>query len=386
MKLCKQDSILFIRPDYHCTYIYMEQLEKIGWLVDIYVPKTYPEKLLFKPDRHIQEPAVSLSLFGFGLLLNKIIKIFWWFSIFWKYNYHFYYGRAPSIGFGETYLGLNKVFGASFSLELFILKLFRKKIIFFPSGCLDYSEKEIFELLDDGNVCGNCGYYDNCDSHSSAVNIARMRRFGDLTIIHDPAVHANIGFNNIKYKVIDLAEWSPELKVPDKFLLPDNGKVRIMHSSYLKGRDGGNKNIKGSPHVVAAIERLRKEGFQVEYLHVTNVRSRDMRYYQAQADIIIEQLIYGWWGSTFVEASALGKPVVCYLRPSWKTKFFQNFPEHERIPILEADTQTIYQVLKDLVQDEERRDKLGREAREFAEEHFCPEQNTSALTKLMREL
>ena len=39
-----------------------------------------------------------------------------------------------------------------------------------------------------------------------------------------------------------------------------------------------------------------------------------MRYYQVQADIIVEQLIYGWWGSTAIEGM-LGKPVTVILIP-----------------------------------------------------------------------
>ena len=124
---------------------------------------------------------------------------------------------------------------------------------------------------------------------------------------------------------------------------------------------------------MSAVERLKTEGYPVEYFFVNNKPSNQMRFYQAQADIVVEQLIYGWWGSTFVEASALGKPVVCYLRPSWKEFFFKVFPEYNDLPIVEANVENIYQVLKKLITDEAYRLKKGNDARRFAEQHFDPE-------------
>ena len=88
-------------------------------------------------------------------------------------------------------------------------------------------------------------------------------------------------------------------------------------------------------------------------------------------------------GSTFVEASALGKPVVCYLRPSFKNFFLNNFSEYRNLPILEADTKSIYDVLKRLVVDSDLRIKSGVESRVFAEQHFDSKKNAQSLIKLI---
>ena len=85
-----------------------------------------------------------------------------------------------------------------------------------------------------------------------------------------------------------------------------------------------------------------------------------MLYYQLQADIVVEQLIYGWWGSTGIETMALGKPVVCYLRSEWKENFLNHFKEYSSLPIVEADTSTIYEVLKKLTIDDDYRRKKRR--------------------------
>jgi glycosyltransferase involved in cell wall biosynthesis len=192
----------------------------------------------------------------------------------------------------------------------------------------------------------------------------------------------------MKYKSIDLDLWAPEIKIPAEHRLPETKNIRIMHSAALgKGsRDLNNKNIKGSPFIIRAIERLIAEGLPIEYMYVTNKHCSQMRFYQAQADVLVEQLIYGWWGSTFVEASALGKPVVCYLKPLWKTFFFKTFPQYQTLPVIEADIDSIYDALKNLVIDAEYRRQKGVESRQFAEKHFNPEENTKAFIKVLEDL
>jgi glycosyltransferase involved in cell wall biosynthesis len=111
-----------------------------------------------------------------------------------------------------------------------------------------------------------------------------------------------------------------------------------------------------------------------------------MRFYQAQADIVVEQLRYGWWGSTGVETMALGKPIVCYLRPSWKEFFFQNFPEYEKLPVIEATVDTIYDSLKLLVENEDFRIRMGEESRSFAEKHFNPRVNALSLERHLLDI
>jgi hypothetical protein len=55
-----------------------------------------------------------------------------------------------------------------------------------------------------------------------------------------------------------------------------------------------------------------------------------------KADLLVDQLLAGWYGGVAVEFMALGKPVVCYLRES-DLRFL---PEAMRrqIPIIRAES------------------------------------------------
>lgn len=384
----KDKSILFVRPDYHCSFFYRDEFRGQGWKADIYVNRGYPSALLYSSEDILRSP----QLFKGRNLLAKIINhgalILYWLSKFKRYRYHLYYGRPPAISFFEGKLGLDRIFGKGFLLELALAKFFGVKLIFLSTGCHDDESKEQFSKLDGGKVCGNCGAWDKCHDILNNQNFDRVRRYFDMVIGAGAIDSTQFKMTHMKYKSIDLKLWKPELAIPSEHRLPATSNLRIMHSAYLEksGRNWKGKNIKGSPFVAAAVERLQSEGYPVEYFFVKDTPSNQMRFYQAQADIVVEQIIYGWWGSTFVETAALGKPVVCYLRPSWKDFFLTTFPEYGELPVVEATTDTVYEVLKRLVTDETYRMQKGKESRRFAEQHFDPVRNTQSLIKLLEAL
>lgn len=387
-KMRSKKSILFVRPDFHCSFFYREELRKQGWKADIFVNPGYPLPLLYSTEDIKRGPWLPGTRFKLILYLNHALVFLWWLGVFWRYEYHLYYGRPPVFPFFEDQLGFSRVFGRGFLVELWLAKLFGVKLLYLPTGCHDDDTKETWESIDKGNVCGNCGFYDRCDDRKNKINFERLRRYFSLAVGFGTKNSKEIRESHLKYKAIDLEKWGPRIEIPSHHLKPKSNKVRILHSSYLakSGRDWNGRNIKGTPFVVAAVDRLISEGYPVEYLFVDNKASNEMRFYQAQADIVVEQLIYGWWGSTGVETMALGKPVVCYIRPSWKTLFLKTFPEYSGLPIVEARTSDIYDVLKRLVTDESYRRQKGEESRQFAEKHFDPVENARALICVLESL
>lgn len=384
----RKRSILFIRPDFHCSFFYRNEFRRNGWKADIYVNSGYPKELLFSNDDLVSPPILRSGNHKLLIWLNHLLLIFWWLGVFWRYRYHVYYGRPPVVSLLENKIGFTKLFGNDFVFELWLSRLFGVKLIYLPTGCHDQESKELFAKLDNGNVCRNCGAWDRCDDINNNLNFSRIRRYIDLCVGWDPFLSTQYEAAHFKYKSIDLHLWSPNLRIPPEHKLPTTNKLRILHSAYIEksGRNWRNRNIKGSPFISEAIKKLQEEGYQVEYFYITDKPSNQMRFYQAQADIVVEQLIYGWWGSTFVETSALGKPVVCYIRKSWKDFFFKTFPEYKHLPIIEADTSTIFDALKQLVVDSDYRARKGTESRQFAEQHFDPTKNTLSFIKHLESL
>lgn len=267
-------------------------------------------------------------------------------------------------------------------------EIFRKKIIFQPSGCNEQFLKSDFIKIDDGKMCNNCGYFEKCNEDQGKKSFALIKKYSDLNINYGYFEYKYFSSETFKFKSIDLNKWSPNIDVPKKFILHDTKKLRILHSNFLKGsnRVNNEKNIKGTPFIEKAIDRLIDEGFQIEKMIIENIPSRNMRFFQAQADIVIDQLIYGHWGSTAIEAMALGKPVIGYLNKDWKTFFLKTFPENKSLPIIEANCLNIYEVLKGLILDEHLRKTKGVHSRQFVESHYNPEVNSMELIKKLKNL
>ena len=162
--------------------------------------------------------------------------------------------------------------------------------------------------------------------------------------------------------------------IPDEFLLPKNGSFRILHSTSLQGRESNDKNIKGSKYVINAVAKLKNEGYNCELINTESVHIKNMRYIQAQADLVIDQLIYGHWGSSSLEGIALGKPVICYFNKEWKINYLRNF-SIDVWPFIEADTTSIYDVIKNLLDNPRLILEYSRLSTEFATKYLNIESN-----------
>ena len=110
------------------------------------------------------------------------------------------------------------------------------------------------------------------------------------------------------------------------------------------------------------IEKLQKE-VPLDYRRVQQLSHQQAVQLYKQADIIIDQILCGAYGNLSVEAMALGKPVICYIRPD----LVDHYPKN--LPIVSANPDTLFDVLKDLIRDQERRSHLGRLGRSYVEEY-----------------
>jgi hypothetical protein len=381
-------SILFVRPDYHCTFAYRDALRHAGWKADIYVNPGYPDSLLYSNEgvrRPIQLPYSGSRVVRW---VNHLLVLLWWLANFWRYRVHLYYGRPPAFVSLENALRLDRLFGDDFLMECAIGRALGVRFIFLPSGCRDDDLKATWQSFDGGKICGNCGFFDRCEDRANELHFRRIRRHFDLVIGYGTKESHEFPEAQLRWKAIDLERWRPGLEVPAAHRLPPTRNLRILHA-HLLGRSGrlyAGKNIKGSAFVLAAFQRLRDEGYPVDWMEVDGVASRDMRFYQVQADIVVDQLLYGWWGSMGVEAMALGKPVVCYVRPAWRQFFLRQFGECQGLPVVEADPETIYEALRLLVVDGAFRLERGHASRRFAEAHYEPSRNARELVEAITRI
>jgi hypothetical protein len=145
---------------------------------------------------------------------------------------------------------------------------------------------------------------------------------------------------------LDLAAYSP---VPPS----DRGRPLVVHAPSDRRR-------KGTEHVVRACEELGVELDVVERLPHDEARLRYER-----ADIVVEQLNAGWHGVFALEAMALGKPVITYLKDDVVRRTEEAFGV--RVPIVSATKETLVERLRPLVDSPTERRRIGAESRAYVE-------------------
>lgn len=155
--------------------------------------------------------------------------------------------------------------------------------------------------------------------------------------------------------IIDLALWSP---VPSR----QTGRPLVLHAPT-------DRLGKGTRFILAAVERLRAEGVEFDFELVEGLDHATARRLYERADLLVDQLLAGWFGSLGVELMALGKPVICYLRPEDVARTDPEF--RAELPVISATPSTIHDVLKEwLTTRRHLLPELGRKSRAFVERWF----------------
>ena len=134
--------------------------------------------------------------------------------------------------------------------------------------------------------------------------------------------------------------------------LPDPERRDGVHGPVVIGHAPTNRLIKGTRFVVEAIERLRADLPRVELRLIERRPFAELPEFYSGCDIVVDQLLMGWYSLVAIEAMASGRVAVLHLREDLRQG-------HPGVPIVDAEPQTAYEVLRDLVRDPARRADLG---------------------------
>src|SRR5207244_5640513 len=119
--------------------------------------------------------------------------------------------------------------------------------------------------------------------------------------------------------------------------------------------------LKGTKFVLRAVEQLKDEGLDFDFRLIEDMPNAQALEQYRRADIIIDQLLIGWYGVLAMETMAMGKAVIAYLRDDL-TGFFGR-----RMPLLNANPDKIRDVLRQAIKDAQLREGMGRRGRAFGE-------------------
>lgn len=136
----------------------------------------------------------------------------------------------------------------------------------------------------------------------------------------------------------------------------ENDSIKILHAP-------SRRRFKGTDHLLRAIKKLKNDGYKIDLILVENTPHEKAIKYYKQADIVVDQLIIGWYGMLAQECMALGKPVCVYLRED-----LEEYVRSRSQPMLNTTIENLIDNLKLLIEDSNLRDDLGRKGRSYVKD------------------
>lgn len=360
--------VLFCGQAYYNVWYLSRALRDLGLKADVYNWDTNTSnRLYYHGEDYGLGVNVPLTMEGeLGFYLNSL----------YRYDViHFSNTNGITYGFALQH-AIKENYGDH--EEIYLLKRLGKVVVYSNNGCQDGVSQTSFSKWGTENVCSTCRWQNEPAVCSDERNLA-WGAFRNSVADFQCTLGGNRADYNDDVRVHEVPEfycldpnlWHPDIEIPERYKLPaipEDG-VRVYHAvGNLKERtrDDGT-NIKSSHIYLPLIDRLREQGLQLELINPTGIPNIEIRYLQAQTDICLDMLTFGWFGANAREALMLGKPVICFIRPEWLESVRQEIPEYaDSLPIVTATPQTVEAVLRDLIANPEKRKEIGNRSRDFA--------------------
>ena len=141
-----------------------------------------------------------------------------------------------------------------------------------------------------------------------------------------------------------------------------------------------NPEIKGTDYIVRAVKNLQQKGLKFNFRMIRQLTQSDFFEILSQCDVYVDELKCGGYGMTAVEAMAMGKPTISYIRDDLVNKY------PAELPLVVANPDTIEEVLERLILDARLRAEIGMASRKYVEKYHDAEVVMQGLSKIYLRL
>ena len=373
----KKGRVLFVGQSYYHAWYLSRELRKLGWRADVLNWDPNPSTQMYYHGEDYRLRYRSVNYGGTSQRARDAYRHALFFA--WAVSRYdiFHFSNTHGIRFGDA---LHLWAGERFSeaAEIRLLKRIGKKIVYSNNGCLDGVLQTTFDAWGPEPTCEICPWRTVPSVCSDETNRAwgKLRNsLADYQVTtggnradwnDDPTVH-----EVPQFYCLDSEVWHPDLPIPAEHRVERrSGQLRLYHAvgnAEQRVAPETRQSLKSTHVWFPLADKLRSEGRDVELFYATDIPNRDVRYYQLQSDIVCDMLTVGWFGSNVREAMMLGKPAVCYLRPSWLGQVREQLPAYvEELPVVSATPENVYEVVSELLDDPAKRQEIGDAGREFA--------------------
>lgn len=285
--------------------------------------------------------------------LPLVGKVLPYLVLAWALNryqrFHFFYNRGV----------LAQIEPGRFNLdELELIRRSGADVFFWAYGA-DVRGREKTLRLGEPNCCSECpavGQLCVCDDLAAETNFgAILERATGCASMGDMRAYTPGANDRVFYWPVDLDDDGGQLFRTSE--LPQRDHIVIAHAP-------NNRELKGTRHLERAVKTLRADGVKIELDLVTGATNSEVLDRFRNADVVFDQCMIGFHGYTALEAMAVERPVICFLRE----------PERDLVapaecPIVNASPMMLTDTLRSLCADSARRRQLGAAGRTYVATH-----------------
>lgn len=242
--------------------------------------------------------------------------------------FHFYFG--------------NTLFPWPFP-DLPLLRALGKRIVFHFCGC-DVRNRAVTLEKYAISGCGEC---------ASLICLGKRHpdpALADVSFVSTPDLLEFVPGAQLMPGPVDLDLWTP--RPPRSVTVSHDDPARILHAP-------SDREIKGTRYLLDAVERLKSAGHPVELMLLEGVPHDRVAEFCGKADLAVDQLMIGAYGTVSIEMMAKGVPVVCRIRDDLRPRY------PEDLPVVSAGPQDVYEVLEGLLRRPDAWPELGRRGVEY---------------------
>jgi glycosyltransferase involved in cell wall biosynthesis len=237
------------------------------------------------------------------------------------------------------------------NLDLPVHRLLGTPLVFHFHGCDVRRRAMMLERHPGQAACTECDPF--CIPERQRRVIAQSARYGASTYVSTPDLLESVPHAEHLPVALDVSAWR-DAKASAAGRARGDERIVVLHVPT-------NRLIKGTRWIEQGVLEAHAHDPRIEWRLLEGAAWSDVRLAMLDADVIVDQVFLGWYGLVAVEAMALGKPVVGFIRPD-----FEPLARSLGLPLVRTTKERVAAAVLELARDRARRSELGARGVDYA--------------------